>query len=612
MKKLLLYTTAFAAIAFACNKLDNEPIQKAEDPDSGVKMITEKVIGGTVSRTKATIADADASFSWTAGDNIAVHISNGKYVYTSDAGASGASTAAATASFTVAYPDGYSRDAFAIYPCTIVDKDATNYGQSSSPLDVTLPSSYILSQVSGETSPCPMIATNTSGSGWTFKQLCGLLRLTVSDIPAGTKRLVLDFNGNKVCGSFSIASTVTPGTSTINTSTGSSDDKITITKDGTNVTLGETTLVLNIPLPTGDYSNLTIKAYDALSEGNLLRLGIVPFSYTATRTKGVKKSSSLSNFSFTFKNGSPLGDLRFVRIFSCQNKLYNGASTYGPFTASSNTDMDNPLCANLKFASNDGDLIAFQVIDADGKVYSGSYDAPVGGFENDKFYDLTVNVSPYTFTVRSGDKKVYFSPGDLGVDNGVYSFTEPFTSWDHGNTTTYDNDASKLPKKRVWFDIFYSSENAIISSGTVYGISDWRSPNRAGSSVATYEWNYLVDSRTMNAGVSRYYKVTIPGHQYCLLLPPDETQSTDIGTDLTSGEVTDYAKYLGKGFVLLFNTKGGQGNPATWNKDKQGFYWTIYNTSNRYYFTWPDSGPAVDWGSSRMKIHVRYVRNANF
>ena len=120
----------------------------------------------------------------------------------------------------------------------------------------------------------------------------------------------------------------------------------------------------------------------------------------------------------------------------------------------------------------------------------------------------------------------------------------------------------------------------------------------------------------MNSGVERYYKVTISGHQSCLLLPPDETQSSDIGEDLTSGNVTDYAKYLGKGFVLLFNTNRGSyaSNKWSWGSStssyaKQGWYWTVYNSSNRYYFTWPDAGPKVDWGSNRMRNHIRYVHN---
>lgn len=615
MKKIFLYFSIIAT-AVACT---SESLEKDVTP-----MVTETISGTYGLSTKATIADdANASFKWSVGDNLAIHVSNGdshKYVFTSGTG--GASAAAASAYFTVTYESGYSRDAYALFPSTIVAANAENYGQEGYPLDVTLPGSYTLAQVQGEVSPCPMIASNNAGDSWDFQQLCSLLRLTVNDIPAGAKRLEIDFDGKQIWGDFSIAAGITPGTSVISTTDDADHDIITITKDGSDAVLGQTSLTVNIPLPVGTYSRITVNAYDATSGGNVVSFDQEDFNYTAFHTKAAKKSTSLTDqsiFTFTFRDGSTqtnLGGLRFVRLFSCQNKLYNGATTFGPYTVSSATgeaDMANHVEASLKFGPDDGDQLAFQVIDANGKVYSGLYDAPTGGFTMGA-YDLTVDVKAYTFTVASG-KKVYFSTGDLGVDKGVYSFTEPFTVWEHGNTTFYD-DAAKQPAKRVWFDMYL--EPGVITGGSVYGIAGWRSPNRAGSSVDTYEWNYLVKSRTMSDNVARYYKVTIPGHQYCLLLPPDETQSADIGEDLTAGEVTDYAKYIGKGFVLLFNTNRAiyssksklfSWGEATSNSAKQGFYWAIYNSSNRYYFTWPDAGPAVDWGASRMRNHIRYVRN---
>ena len=525
--------------------------------------------------------------------------------------------AAATADFSVSYDEGYTRDAFAVYPSTFVSASASNDGQSGAPLDVTLPGSYTLAQVTGATTPCPMIATNTAGTSWTFYQLCGLLRLTVNDIPADAKRLEIDFNGKKVCGDFSVASAVTPGTSVISTADDATSDCITITKDGTNVTLEATSLVLNIPLPAGQYGKITVTAYDALTGGSALLIANVSFPYLADNAHATKKEATLDPiqgiFNFTFKdNGSTLSNVRFARVFSCQNKLHNGTTTYGPFTESCDTDLPSPITANLLFDSNPGDQLACQVVTGDGKVYSGIVDAPTGGYQIGQTYDVTFDVKPYTFTVASG-KKVYFSPGDLGVDNGVYSFTEPFTPWEHGNTTFYD-DAAKQPAKRVWFDMYFDS--AVITGGSVYGITNWRSPIKVGSEVASYEWNYLVNSRTMNNDVARYYKVTVSGHQYCLLLPPDEIKSSDIGVDLTSGVVSDYAKYLGKGFVLLFNTNRATylNSKWTWGSAtsqyaKQGWYWTINDGRNRYYFTWPDAGPKVDWEATRQRDHIRYVRD---
>jgi len=622
----------FAAIV-ACNVVDVDENLSRLGKVSVSGMITE-IISGRQVATKATINDETAAFAWTVGDNIAVHVSNGttnKYVSTADKGASGASVAAASAQFTVIYEADYSRDCFAIYPSTLVSTVAASdsYGQDADhPLVVTLPSSYTLTQVSGTTSPCPMISTNESTSdGWDFYQLCSLLRLTVSEIPTTAKRLEIDFNGKKVCGEFSIALPVMPGTSVIATSDDHANGVITITKNGENVTLDETSLDLNIPLPTGNYNKITVIAYDALTGGKALKGWTVAFNYTAQNKYATKKEATecslQSTFNFTFKNGdTELSNVRFARVFSVKNALHN-TSDYGPYTKSANENLTSPINATLYFDKASNDQLVFQVVTGDGKVYSGSVDAPSDGYNIGETYNITANVNLYTFTMRSGNSgnKFYFSPGDLGVDNGVYSFTEPFTTWDHGNIIQYADDAI-LPAKRVWFDIRF--DGGVVTGGTVYGITDWRSPIRAGSGVETYEWNYLVDSRTMNSGVSRYYKVTIPGHQYCLLLPPDETLSSDIGEDLTTGEVTDYAKYLGKGFVLLFNTNRGLYGNGSWSwgsetdtyqHAKVGFYWAKHDNSQRYYFAWQKNTstsvfvPKVYWGANQMRNHIRYVRN---
>ena len=620
MKKMYLYLAMLAGVTAACDKADNDIPQGGQERAAEVKMIVETISGTSGSTTRATIDNSDASFKWSIGDHIAVHVSNGtagNYVFTSDNGASGADAAAATANFTVIYPEGYNRDAFAVYPSTIISDCATagtKYGQSGQTLDVTLPGSYTLAQVTGETSPCPMISTNVELNDWTFEQLCGLLRLTVNSIPDTAKRLEIDFGGKKVWGDFSIKAGVTPGTSVIETSADDDHDIIKITKDGTsNVALGETSLVLNIPLPVGDYSNISVVAYDAVTGGSPVHGGAVPFAYTAKNTKGVKKETTLSlqtNFKFTFKdNGTVIDNVRFVRIFSNQNKLNQSTNTKGPVTFSGygTTELPNvanPLVTPLSFDSNPGDLLAFQVVDAKGKVYAGSVAAPADGYAPGLTYDIPVEVTAYTFTIADG-KKVYFSPGDLGVDTGTYSFTEPFVTWGWGSTNT-------SLAKRVWFN--YSE---IQSGHEIYGVANWRNLNSRTTSTTTtqpQEWDNIIRRTNMNTGVSAYYRVTVSNHANCLLLPPDETSLTDIGEDLTSGSVTNYAKYLAKGFVLLISTGratySAQG--LKWASATQGWYWALWNNMgrNRTYFNWTDSNtPVVDWAGSQYRMRVRYVHD---
>ena len=305
MKKLYYFIPAVILLAVSCEKEENLPAFEENEPVSKVEMVTETVSGSRGTSTKALISDADASFSWTEGDNVAVHISNGKYVYTSDEGASGATITDIVhtddASFTVVYEAGYERDAFALYPSTIVARDAENYGQEGHTLDVTLPGSYTLAQVSGETSPCPMIATDEAGAGWNFFQLCGLLRIAVNYIPASAKRLEIDFNGKKVCGDFSIASPVVPGSSSIESVADDANDVIKITKDGTDVVLGETSLMLNIPLPAGEYADVTITAYDALVDGNAILSITRLFDRTSTIQRAFKRTATFPSSKTAFR-----------------------------------------------------------------------------------------------------------------------------------------------------------------------------------------------------------------------------------------------------------------------------------------------------------------------
>lgn len=293
MKKIFLSIIILAtAVACTSDGLEKEP----------ALMVTETISGTYCLSTKATIADEDASFKWSVGDNIAVHVSNGdSHIYVSTSGEGGASQAAASASFSVTYDSGYSRDAFAVFPSTIVAANASNYGQSGNTLDVTLPSTYTLAQVQGEVSPCPMIATNmASSTTWNFYQLCGLLRLTVNSIPPSTKRLEIDFDGKKVWGDFSIANP-TPGTSSIATSVDDDHDVITITNSGNTFYSGwGDGKVFNIPLPTGEYTNytnITVTAYNALSGGDAVLTVTRPFAYTASNEYGTKRTASFPVFS---------------------------------------------------------------------------------------------------------------------------------------------------------------------------------------------------------------------------------------------------------------------------------------------------------------------------
>ena len=143
-----------------------------------------------------------------------------------------------------------------------------------------------------------MIASNT-GSGWEFYHLCGLLRLTVNSIPPTANKITVNFHGNKVHGAFSVASPVTAGMSSIVTATESANDEITITFAAAGGDVWRDGVDINLPLPTGDYSDITVKAFagssELLSVTRPVKVGAA--SYAIAKAAGKKCTASLPAFS---------------------------------------------------------------------------------------------------------------------------------------------------------------------------------------------------------------------------------------------------------------------------------------------------------------------------
>ena len=279
-------------VAACVDNLQNENDQLDESGAMITETITARVNEGD---TKATIDGSTGTFAWTQSDDkIAVHTTDG--YFTSE----GASASGASASFTVSYTG--SRNAFAIYPSNLVAADAENYGQEDHTLDVTLPAIYTLEEVSGETSPCPMIAANTPGVGWEFKQLCGLLRITIDGIPDGTTKLDVYF-GRNVAGQFSIPSPVAAdGSSAIAVSNASGNNAMAISITG--ITTSEVTV--NLPLPVGEYGDIIVTATQVNGSTYTLK--------EAVTTEG----SSFSTFSLSRKDGK-LRSLKMTELTSIRH-----------------------------------------------------------------------------------------------------------------------------------------------------------------------------------------------------------------------------------------------------------------------------------------------------
>ena len=145
-----------------------------------------------------------------------------------------------------------------------------------------------------------MIATNTPGSGWAFKQLCGLLRLTVPGIPATADELVITFD-KVVTGDFTVTNPASDAPY-IAAGSGTSTVSITLTP-GTDYSGA----VINIPVPQGD--DISVTSVVAKVVGNLLATSITPTilsEWDAVRTHGKKATAAFtpSMYSMVFAPGN--------------------------------------------------------------------------------------------------------------------------------------------------------------------------------------------------------------------------------------------------------------------------------------------------------------------
>ena len=288
MKKYYIILIAGLLCLTACNKED-----KVSEEQNPGKITYIKAKNGD-NDSKASVDNTSAAFTWNTGDKVAVYTTDG-YKISNDLDATYDGTNAAT--FAFSDMEETHRTDFALFPASLVwngtsirPNSATNHSASS--LTVTLPASYTLSEVQDEVSPVPMIATNTPNGDLNFKSLCALLRITVQNVPYMAKRLEFDFNGNKVQGEFTLSGVIPGNTSITTSSTEGADDIITVTM-ADNRTWHDA-LIINLAVPTGEYTNITISAYDATSGGNKIFDMTRPVKTSANWVAGRKASRKIT------------------------------------------------------------------------------------------------------------------------------------------------------------------------------------------------------------------------------------------------------------------------------------------------------------------------------
>lgn len=293
MKKYYIILTIGLLCLTACNKED-----KISEEQNSDKITFIKAKNGD-NDSKASVDNTSAAFTWNTGDKVAVYTTDG-YKISNGLEATYDGTNAATFAFSDMV-EAHRTD-FALFPASLV-WDGTNIrpnsasNHTSTGLTVTLPASYTLSEVQDEKSPVPMIATNAPNGDLNFKSLCALLRITVQNVPYMAKRLEFDFNGKKVQGEFTLTG-VEPGTTGIETcATSENDDIITVTMADNHT--WHDAMVINLPVPagvatTGEYTDITISAYDATSGGNKIFDMTRPVKTSANWVPGRKASRKIT------------------------------------------------------------------------------------------------------------------------------------------------------------------------------------------------------------------------------------------------------------------------------------------------------------------------------
>ena len=318
MKRYFWILAAALVSLAACDK--NELQNGAEETPGSPAVTYIRALGGE-DASKALIDNTTAAFTWSEGDTIAVYTTSGYKISDPLASGDGAGTNNATFVFSGANAvTEADRADFAFYPASLVHgiydgiKSNCAAHHTAADLVVRLRKEYSLSEVSGDKAPTPMIATNAPDGDLSFKALCPLIRITVRNIPKQTHRIDFTFDGENVYGEFNLTS-VTPGTSSI-TKAADTDMEFFIQSSGCLQTKGFTPvnetitvgnlgisawtdeLVINLPVPVGNYGKIIITARD--NSGNaILSQTVWPngtSNWTGTRKASKKLTAALPVF----------------------------------------------------------------------------------------------------------------------------------------------------------------------------------------------------------------------------------------------------------------------------------------------------------------------------
>ena len=259
MRKNIIYGMILLA-AMACNK-ENMVNNLAPQPGEGETAV--RLTGEIAVPTRVEFDDTYGQFVWSpTDDKIAIHVSDGKrgdIVFLPKCYKEASvvpNDPASTCDFFFVLSEGQKRDFYAVYPASIADEE--NYGDTD--LKVNLPSEYEIGpEGMGDWSPTPMVAVNNpSSQTLIFRHIGGLLRLTLNDVSPATASIEVSL-GKRITGSFIVNDPASP---VPYMETDDAEDVLTFRlSDSPNEYVDD--FIINIPVPTGVYESLSVKAKDS-------------------------------------------------------------------------------------------------------------------------------------------------------------------------------------------------------------------------------------------------------------------------------------------------------------------------------------------------------------
>lgn len=250
MKKHLTMIAGAALIVLAgCSR---EPLAE----DSRTEVLGAEIVNEAPTRT--TYDGTTGKFAWESGDQIALFLKKDTY---KTQVVKVTPTTAPKGTFVYSKETGYTRNGYAVYPAAMAK------AWNGTTLTLTLPASYTASF----TTPLPLVAVNSGEtSNLLFYPACGLLRIKCDNLPATTVTVTLD---KGITGDFAVSDPATAPKIEAMTVSASHLASVDFTDAGTGATL-------DLPLPCGDYSSVTVTCGTQSKE--------VEVPFTITRGMGKK------------------------------------------------------------------------------------------------------------------------------------------------------------------------------------------------------------------------------------------------------------------------------------------------------------------------------------